>query len=493
MSSRRRSARVLFTATAVLALALPAASSTAQSGDDPKLAMTAKDRQEGAKNHPQLVAEFGGAITGPQATYVETIGRNIAMQTGMSATRSDFTVTLLNSPIDNAFAIPGGYIYITRQLVGLMNNEAELGGVLGHEWAHIRQRHAAKRQSAATRNTVIGVLGTILSGVVLGDSQLGQLGQQLFSQGSQLLTLKYSRGQETESDNLGVQYLQQAGYDPRAMSTVLRSLADQNALDARMLGSDNRPPEWASTHPDPDKRVGAALAKAGTNPRGVTNRDTFLTRISGIMYGDDPKQGIVEGRSFTHPLFKLAYQAPDGFYMVNGTRAVQIAGQSGKGEFSGAAYNGDLEAYVRAAFAGLAQGSRTVVSPGPISRTTVNGIPAATATARVGTGTEAVDVTVFAYEFGPTTAYHFMTIAKPGTAATFEPMYQSLRRLSDAEAAAIKPRKLVVIAAKRGDTVQTLAKRMAYSDFQLDRFLVLNALTANSTIAVSQRVKLVTY
>jgi predicted Zn-dependent protease len=86
-----------------------------------------------------------------------------------------------------------------------------------------------------------------------------------------------------------------------------------------------------------------------------------------------------------------------------------------------------------------------------------------------------------------------MTIAKPGTAATFEPMYQSMRRLSEAEAAAIKPRKLVVIAAKRGDTVQTLAKRMAYSDFQLDRFLVLNALTANSTIAVGQRVKLVTY
>jgi predicted Zn-dependent protease len=493
MSRTFRPSRKLLAATAALALILPASSGVAQSSSDATAAMTAKDRQQGGEVHPQLIAEFGGAVTGPQATYVETIGRNMAMQTGMSPTRSDFTVTLLNSSVDNAFAIPGGYIYITRQLVGLMNNEAELGGVLGHEWAHIRQRHAAKRQSAATRNTIIGVVGTILSGVLLGDGQLGQMGQQLFSQGSQMLTLKYSRGQETESDNLGIEYLQKAGYDPRAMSTVLRSLADQNALAARLLGSNNRPPEWASTHPDPDKRVAAAAARAGTTVRGVTNRDTFLTRINGIMYGDDPKQGVVEGRRFIHPVFQLAYQAPDGFYMINGTRSVQIAGQSGKGEFTGAAYSGDLEAYVRAAFAALAQGSRTSVAPGTVSRSTVNGLTAATATARVGTGNDAVDVTVFAYEFGPTTAYHFMTIAKPGTTATFEPMYQSMRRISASEAAAIKPRKLVVIAAKRGDTVQTLATRMAYSDAQLDRFLVLNALKPGSVITPGQKVKLITY
>ncbi len=493
MSKPRRRIRTLLAATAALALAVPATSGSAQSGDDPKLAMTAKDRQQGAEVHPQLIAEFGGNMTGPQATYVETIGRNMAMQTGMSASRNDFTVTLLNSSVDNAFAIPGGYIYITRQLVSLMNNEAELGGVLGHEWAHIRQRHAAKRQSAATRNTIIGVLGTVLSGVLLGDSQLGRLGQQLFSQGSQMLTLKYSRGQETESDNLGIEYLGKAGYDPRAMSTVLRSLANQNALDARLMGSSNRVPEWASTHPDPDKRVDAALARAGNTARGVTNRDTFLTRINGIMYGDDPKQGVVEGRSFVHPEFRLAYTAPDGFYMINGTRAVQIAGQSGKGEFTGAKYSGDLEAYVRAAFAALAQGSRTQVTPGAVTRTTVNGLSAATASTRVGTGNEAVDVTVYAYEFGPTTAYHFLTIAKPGTAATFEPMYQSVRRISASEAAAIKPRKLMVITAKRGDTVQSLARRMAYTDAPLDRFLVLNGLTATSTITAGQKIKLVTY
>ena len=493
MSRSYRSAGKLLAATAALALMVPTSGDAAQSGATTAQAISAKDRQQGAAAHPQLVAEFGGALTGPQASYVETIGKNMAMQTGLANSRADFTVTLLNSPVDNAFAIPGGYIYVTRQLVGLMNNEAELGGVLGHEWAHISQRHAAKRQSAATRNTVIGVLGTILSGVLLGDGQLGQIGQQVFSQGSQLLTLKYSRTQETEADNYGIDYLRKAGYDPRAMSTVLQSLANQNALDARLMGSQNQVPEWASTHPDPGKRVAGALARAGNTASGVTNRDTFLTRISGLMYGDDPKQGVVEGRRFTHPDLKLAFDAPDGFFMVNGTRSVTISGQAGKGEFTGGQYTGDLETYVRSVFAALAQSSKQTLDPGTVSRTSVNGISAASATTRVNNGSSQVDVTVFAYELTKETAFHFLTIVPAGTTAVFNPMYQSMRRISVSEAAAIRPRKLMVVTVKRGDTLQSLAARMAYTDAPLDRFLVLNGLTARSSLTAGQRIKLVTY
>ncbi len=488
-----RFARPLLGAAATLALVLSSSGSVAQSSSPAASAMSAKDRQQGAAANPQLIAEFGGAMTGPQATYVETIGRNMAMQTGMSSTRSDFTVTLLNSPVDNAFAIPGGYIYVTRQLVALMNNEAELGGVLGHEWVHIRQQHAKKRQSAATRNAVIGILGTVLSGVLLGDGQLGQLGQQLFGQGSQMLTLKYSRGQETESDNLAIDYLTKAGYDSRAMSTVLLSLANQNALDARLMGTNNAVPEWSSTHPEPGKRVAAAAARAGSQVRGVTNRDTFLSRINGVMYGDDPKQGTVEGRKFTHPDLKLTFDAPNGFYMINGTRSVSIGGQSGKGEFSSAAYAGDIDAYVRAVFAALTQGSQQQVNPGAISRTTVNGIPAAYSTVRVSNGNSQVDVTVYAYEFGATSAYHFLTMTQAGAASPFTPMYQSVRRISAAEAAAVRPRKLVVVIAKKGDTLQSLGAKMAYTDAPLDRFLVLNALTARSAITPGQKVKIITY
>ena len=467
----------------------------AQSPTGTVQAISAKEKQQGAQAHPQLVAEFGGEMSGPQANYVRVIGKKIAVQSGLSNAQSDFTVTLLNSSVDNAFAIPGGYIYTTRQLVALMNNEAELGGVLGHEIEHVAARHSAKRQSAATRNQVIGILGAVLSGAVLGNSQVGQVLQQGFLQGSQVLTLKFSRAQENEADKGGIEYLRRAGYDPRAMSTVLANLAAQNALSARLLGvGDRRVPEWASSHPDPASRVTTTLRLAGTNPRGVLNRDIFLNNINGLLYGDDPKEGIVEGRKFTHPVDRFTFEAPSGFYMLNGSQAVAISGQSGKGQLAAAAYSGDLDAYVRSVFAKLAQDNRVAINPGSVQRTTVNGIPAAYATARVAQGNNAaVDVTVFAYQMGTANALHFMTMAQAGQAAVFEPMYASMRRISASEATAVKPRKVTVITAKRGDTVRSLASRMAYTDAPLERFVVLNGLTVNSTITAGQRVKLITY
>ncbi|WP_231735644.1 M48 family metalloprotease [Novosphingobium sp. CCH12-A3] len=453
-------------------------------------AISAADKKQGAEAHPQLLQEFGGAMTGAQATYVETVGKNIAIQSGLSNARGDFTVTLLNSPVNNAFAIPGGYVYVTRQLAALMNNEAELAGVLGHEVGHVAARHAAKRESQATRNSLLGALGSILSGALLGNSALGQLGQQIFSTGSQLLTLKYSRGQETEADNLGITYLQRAGYDPRAMSTVLQSLANQNALDASVKGTTNQVPEWASTHPDPASRVRAALTRAG-NTTGRTNRDTFLAGINGLTYGDDPAQGIVDGSSFVHPALRLAFQAPNGFYLVNGTRAVSISGQSGKGEFSTAAYSGNLENYVRSVFTKLS--SQQQLAPATLERTTVNGIPAVYGAARVNSGNGQVDVVVFAYEFGPQQAYHFTTISQAGQASQFDTMFRSIRRISATEASAVKPRRLSVVTVKSGDTVESLAKRMAYTDQPLQRFLVLNGLTSGSRLVPDQKVKLVVY
>ena len=457
-------------------------------------AISAKDKQEGAKYHPQLLQEFGGAVQGPQANYVTAVGRKIAVQSGLSNAQNDFTVTLLNSSVDNAFAIPGGYVYTTRQLVALMNNEAELAGVLGHEVGHVAARHSAKRQSNATRNQVIGVLGAVLSGVLLGNSQFGQLLQQGFMQGSQLLTLKFSRTQENEADRLGIEYLRRAGYDPRAMSTVLASLAAQNTLSARLMGSqENRVPEWASTHPDPAARVSTTLRLAGTNPGGVLNRDVFLNSINGLTYGDDPKEGIVDGRTFTHPVERFKFEAPQGFFMVNGTTAVSISGQSGKGQLTVAQFNGDLDAYVRSVFATIAQQNKVTITPGQIQRTTVNGIPAASSVARVAQSSGTIDVTVFAYQMETNKAFHFMTLTQAGSSGVFDSMFTSMRRISTTEAGSIKPRKLTVVTARSGDTVQSLAARMAYKDAALDRFLVLNGLNANSRIVAGQRVKLVTY
>jgi len=453
--------------------------------------ITPAEAKQGAEAHPQLLAEFGGAMTGTQATYVEQVGKNIAVQSGLGGARESFTVSLLNSPVNNAFAIPGGYIYTTRQLVTLMNSEAELAAVLGHEVGHVAARHSQRRQQAATKNTLLGLGGAILSGILLGDSGIGQTLSRGFLQGSQLLTLKFSRKQELQADGLGIEYLGKAGYDRRAMGTVLASLAAQNALDARLAGQNASVPAWASTHPDPASRVQNALAKAGTvtgNP--ISNRDTFLARIDGLRYGDDPSQGVIEGSTFIHPDLRLAFTAPQGFYMVNGTRAVSIQGQAGKAQMTTAAYSGNLDTYVRSAFTAVG-GEKSTLAPQTIERTTINGLPAAIGTARVNNGNSQVDLVVVAYEFARDSAFHFVVIAPAGGAGTFNPMFQSMRRITAAEAGAVVPRKLQVVTVARGDTVASLARRMAYDTAQEERFRVLNALSGTATVTPGQKVKLV--
>ena len=460
-------------------------------------AITPAERKQGDEAHPQLLQEFGGAYAGPQAAYVNRIGQNIAVQSGLSRSPSDFTVTLLNSPVNNAFAIPGGYVYVTRQLMALMNDEAELAGVLGHEVGHVAAQHSKKRQSAATRNTILGVLGAVLGGAI-GDNGglLGGLGGLLQNNAmkvAQLATLGFSRSQELEADQLGVQYLKKAGYDPLALSTMLASLANQTSLEARLSGGDARSiPEWASTHPDPASRVRNAQSLASrVGAGGVRNADAFLASVDGVLYGDDPAQGVVEGRDFLHPDLRLKFTVPNGYGMQNGASAVLVSGNGGQAQFSTAAYNGDMNAYIASIF--KAVGGNANLSPGNIQRTTVNGIPAYYAVARANTQSGQVDVTVFAYEFSRTSAFHFVALTQAGGAGVFNPMFQSVRRLTASEAAAIRPRRVDVVTVARGDTVATLARRMAYTDLQTERFQVLNRLTATSRLTPGRKVKIVVY
>lgn len=495
---------ILLTATASLALSGCAASGggttgTASGQATPPQEISAAEKQEGAKAHPELLQEFGGAYSGKQAGYVTNVGQTIAVQSGLGNAKSDFTVTLLNSPVNNAFAIPGGYVYLTRNLMGLMNDEAEMAGVLGHEVGHVAARHGQQRQKAATRNSILGVLGTIAGGLLGGSGGvLGMLGGALQNYSgtvAQLLTLSYSRDQEREADDLGIRYLNTAGYDTMALSSMLSSLAAQSALEARVSGRDARSvPEWASTHPDPASRVtrAASVAQSVGGTGGVRNRDTFLTNLDGMMYGDDPEQGVIDGKTFRHPDLRLRFTIPDGFGMQNGTRAVTISGQSGQAQFSTGSYNGNLESYVGNVFQALA-GQGNSINYGSVSRTTVNGLPAAYATARANTQSGQVDVTVFAYQFASDRAYHFVALAPAGRGGVFNSMYSSFARLSAAEAAAIKPRKIDVVTVQPGDTVASLSNRMAYDSMKQERYLVLNGLNANSQLRAGQRVKLVTY
>jgi len=287
-----------------------------------------------------------------------------------------------------------------------------------------------------------------------------------------------------------VQYLIRAGYNSRAMATLLTSLAAQNALDAQLQGrGDATIPSWASTHPDPASRVQNALTQAGA-ATGVVNREAFLNRIDGLLYGDDPAQGVIEGNDFIHPELRLRFTAPQGFYMVNGTTAVSINGEGGRAQMTAAAFDGNLENYVRAVFRSLG-GNQQQLAPQSLQRSDVNGIPALIGGARVNNGQGQVDVTVVAYDFGGGKAYHFQSVTPAGQATIFNSMYNSMRRISSSEAAQVIPRQLDVVTAVRSDTIQTLSRRMAYSDAQEARFRVLNGLSSSDQVVPGQQYKIV--
>jgi len=449
--------------------------------------------QESQQDHPKLIAEFGGAETGPRAAYVDSVGRRVAAYSGVAPGSYRFTV--LNSAVENAFATPGGYIYITRQLMGLMDNESELAFALGHEVGHVAANHAQARENYSQRSNILGVLGAVLGSVIGGG--FGSAIAQMATERSQLATLSFSRDQEYQADTLGLRYLIGAGYDAGGGAGVLSAITRATALEARVQGRDSRQtPEWASTHPLSENRVQRVLAQARQTGRlgtGTRNRDLFLAQLNGIFVDDDPAQGVIEGRTFTHPDLHIFFAVPQGYLMSNGTTAVSISGSGGKAQFSGGRYNGRLEDYTYRVLQELA-GGEVRLGVGPTQRTVVNGIPAAFTVARANTSSGAVDVSVFAYQWAPDTVYHFVMLTRGGSGfSPFAQMVQSIRRVTPAEAAAIRPRVIEVVSVRPGDSVQSLASRMAYPTFRLERFLSLNGLQANSRLVPGQKLKLVVY
>lgn len=443
--------------------------------------------QAAAQQHPQVIEEFGGALSGTRSNYVTSVGRRVGAQSGIQG-GTGYTFTALNSPVMNAFAVPGGYVYITRQLMGLMNDEAELASVLGHEVGHIAADHSAGRQRSSILTQILATGAAIFT----GSSQIGQVVGQV----AQLRQLSYSRNQEFEADDLGVRYIAGAGYDPAASASFLASLGAATSLESRASGrNDERAvPNWARTHPLSADRVTRANQRAqqtGTAGRGLRNKDQYLAMVDGLIVDDDPAQGIIDGRTFSHPDLRFRFSVPQGYGIQNGTRAVSVIGNGGQAQFSTGRFDGNLGTYIAQVIA--AQAGQQVQVPQPRT-TTVNGIPAAYTTARASTQSGQVDVTVFAYRWDNDTAYHFLMITPAGQGVgPFQSMVGSLARLSANEAAAIRPRVIDVVTVGPRDTVQTLAARMAYTDLKTERFLTLNGLASNARLAPGQKVKLVVY
>ncbi|MFL6734493.1 MAG: M48 family metalloprotease [Sphingomicrobium sp.] len=477
---------ILLLAAATTAMAPITASAQAVRYLDPR------EVAEAQRDHAQIVAELGGAETGSRAAYVDSVGKRVSAYSGIANAGQTLRFTTLNSAVENAFAVPGGYVYITRQLMGLMDDESQLAFALAHETGHIARNHARQRKSVASRNSVLGVLGAVIGGV-MGSSAIGNM----LSQGAQLRTLSFSREQEYDADTADLRYIMAAGYDPAGGPGILAALTRSAALQSRVQGRTNRKtPEWASTHPLSENRVQRSLAEARATGRlgtGIRNRDQFLAQLNGIYVDDDPAQGVIEGRSFTHPDLRIQFAVPVGYMMQNSTTDVTISGSAGQAQFSGGRYNGDLGSYINAVIQGLTERRGQIPVPPP-ERTTINGIPAAVTTTRVQTSSGITDVSVVAYQWNANTVYHFVMLTQGGAGiGPFLSMINSLRRITPAEAAAIRPKVIQVITVRAGDTVQSLASRMAYRDFQLDRFLSLNGLNAGSQLVPGQKVKLVVY
>ena len=252
-------------------------------------------------------------------------------RTPPSSATEPFTFTLLDSDVVNAFALPGGYVYVTRGLVALANNEAELAGVLGHEVGHVTARHSAQRYDQAQLGQVGALaaqLGGMLLGGYLGGAQGAQLGGQYLGQagslGAQAWVQGYSREQEFEADQLGIRYLGAAGYDPAAMASFLATLQADDAYRQRTQdGGDGRGelPRRLVPQPSAHARARGPRGRGHQLPRcrvpEATDRDALLDAIDGMIWGEDPAQGVVRGRSFQHPDLRIAFEAPPGFRLQN--------------------------------------------------------------------------------------------------------------------------------------------------------------------------------
>lgn len=469
---------------AAMALGASACATVDSTPDAPSVAQN--DRARAAQSHPQILAQFGGAVEGPLATYVSGVGERIATAAGVPG---QCTFSVVNTDVVNAFAIPGCYIYVTRGLLAIMNSEDELASVLGHEVGHVVADHADRRRNAATLTT----LGAILAGVATGSGDIAQA----VGQAGQLYTLSYSRDQEFESDDLGGRYLQVAGYNQYAAADMLRALGVNDALTARTSNREasRAIPAWARTHPLSEDRVVRANARASAagasrdNP--PENANAYLNAVRGMIYGDDPEQGFVNGRAFSHPTLRVAFEAPQGFTLTNTPAAVQIGGPSGlRAQFAGGALpQGGLEAYATAVLRQII--GQAPAQAGQMQRGTVNGLESVSAPARAQTQSgQVVEVVVTAYRVGDR-AYHFATLAPANGSAPFSPMLRSMRTLSAQEAAALRPRQIELVTVGARDTAESLARRMAFDDYQLERFLALNGREAGQPLRNGETVKLV--
>jgi predicted Zn-dependent protease len=291
---------------------------------------------EGAKAHKQVIQDEGVYDNPKLQAYVNAVGQKLAAESHRAQLKWTFTV--LDSPEINAFALPGGYVYVTRGIMAYLDSEAELAGVIGHEIGHVTARHGAQR-ATRQQNAGLGVLAATIFGAVL-ESQGMRGATDIAGQVSQTAAAgyvaSYSREQESQADRLGAEYLSRTQYDPRNMIDVIALLKNQEQLAAEAARAEGRPVpsggNWLASHPSNEQRLAEIRANATLYQGRYADdgRDRYLQAIDGMTFGDSRSQGVVRRRRFFHEPLGLALSAPEGWRIVNDKDAISVINAAGE-------------------------------------------------------------------------------------------------------------------------------------------------------------------
>jgi predicted Zn-dependent protease len=434
------------------------------------------------REHQRILAAYNGAY---EDTRLEGIVSQTVEKLVAASERPDlhYRITILNSPAINAFALPSGQLYVTRGLIALANDSSELASVLSHEMAHVIAQHAAIREDRARQVALVGRVFTDLG----TDPEMSALALAK----SKIALASFSRAQEFEADGLGVGIAARAGYDPYGAARFLSAMGRSSELKPASQGNiDPRAPDFLSSHPATPERVKNAQTNARqfTAPgAGARDRTAYLASIDGMVYGEDPSEGFVRGRRFLHPKLGFTFVAPDGFALDNTAQAVlgvkEGGGQALRLDVVRVPAEQTLPGY-------LNSGWIENIEAKSVEELTINGLPAATATAKG----DQWAFRLFAVRFG-SDVYRFIFAAKKMTSDMdrgFRDSVGTFRRMSIAESNAAKPLRMRVVTVADGDTVERLANRMATQDRPVERFRMLNGLGPTDRLSPGDQVKIVT-
>ena len=459
--------------TLVLLLLAGCATNPATGKSELSLVSQSQEIQMGQQGAQEAKAAYGLVDNPALQQYVSTIGLKLAKATERPNLPWAFYV--IDDPAVNAFALPGGPVFITRGILGAMNSEAELASVLGHEIGHITARHSAQQMSQQQLASLGLGLGSILS------SKVAQF-SDMIGQGLQLLFLKYSRDDESQADALGFRYMVQQNYDPRQMAAMFKTLDRETPAEGRL-------PAWLSTHPDPGNRYQTATQRADALNRNlstmVVNQVPFLTHINGLIYGENPREGYVKDGRFYHPDLKFQFQIPSGWQVQNTKQSVVAVSAQQDAIFQLSLGQGTPSAALQQ-FLGQ-QG----VQAGQVSSAAINGLPAASGRfqAQTESGTLAGLVSYVSYGGNTYQLLAYSAAAKfDDYNATLRQMTGSFARLTNAAALGVQPKKIEIVKLPSRMTLAQFYSRYP-SSIPVAEVAIINGVETGTTLAAGTDLK----